>query len=348
MKADVFCRKSSAFLADFLAITVITGFNTDIEYEGVTYHVQTEDKGLDTPLILSLVYDRGTILASKRSPYDDLLNNFDENVLIERLQKQHKLICAAIRAGRIEDLKRMTMRESASKKKGLIAQREVKSRTPEIPLPVEKAPTPPIVEKAAVSEKIPVKKEEIPLPQVLHLTDERFQEVQQPETTTIPDAPQFLENNYQPFKHEEIWDVPISLSDNDLIIDEIEVIEEVTILPAEAVEIITDFSKHDDIANDKLTVELLNDVTFKAGESKTISVLVSRGTTENVVIGSSVMVKVLGSNFRPMIFHGKTDSNGVAILQLHLPNFSRGRAAVMIKAISGNDEAEIRRIIQPS
>ena len=111
---------------------MITGFNTDIEYEGVTYHVQTEDKGLETPLILSLVYDRGTILASKRSPYEDLLNNFDENVLIERLQKQHKLICAAIRGGRIEDLKRMTMRESASKKKGLIAQREIKTRPPEI------------------------------------------------------------------------------------------------------------------------------------------------------------------------------------------------------------------------
>ena len=54
--------------------TVITGYNTDIEFEGVTYHVQTEDKGVATPVILSLVYDRGTILASKRLPYDDLLD----------------------------------------------------------------------------------------------------------------------------------------------------------------------------------------------------------------------------------------------------------------------------------
>src|SRR3712207_8634031 len=38
---------------------VITGFNTDIPFEGVTYHVQTEDKGLETPLILSLVYVGG-------------------------------------------------------------------------------------------------------------------------------------------------------------------------------------------------------------------------------------------------------------------------------------------------
>ena len=42
---------------------MITGFNTDVEHDGVVYHVQTEDKGLDSPLILSLVYSGGAILA---------------------------------------------------------------------------------------------------------------------------------------------------------------------------------------------------------------------------------------------------------------------------------------------
>ena len=93
---------------------MITGFNTDIEYEGVTYHVQTEDKGMSRPIILSLVYDRGTILASKRSPYSDLLHSkFNEKLLAERLSKQHRLICAAIQAGRIEDLKKMSARDNA-------------------------------------------------------------------------------------------------------------------------------------------------------------------------------------------------------------------------------------------
>jgi hypothetical protein len=90
---------------------VITGYNTDVEHGGVTYHVQTEDKGLNTPIILSLVYTGGAILASKRSPYDDLIAaGFDQSALVERLQRQHKLICAAINAGRIEDLKRMSDR----------------------------------------------------------------------------------------------------------------------------------------------------------------------------------------------------------------------------------------------
>lgn len=92
---------------------MITGYNTDVEFDGVVYHVQTEDKGLDTPVILSLVYSGGAILASKRSPYDDLVAaGFDEKALAARLQRQHKLICAAVHAGRIEELKQLAARES--------------------------------------------------------------------------------------------------------------------------------------------------------------------------------------------------------------------------------------------
>ena len=87
---------------------MITGYNTDVEHDGVVYHVQTEDKGIETPLLLSLVYSGGAILASKRSSYHDLIAaGFDEAVLTERLQRQHRLICAAINAGRIADLKKM-------------------------------------------------------------------------------------------------------------------------------------------------------------------------------------------------------------------------------------------------
>jgi len=87
---------------------MITGYNTDVEHEGIVYHVQTEDKGLETPLLLSLVYSGGAILASKRSSYQDLITKgFNEAALAERLQRQHRLICAAINAGRLEDLKKM-------------------------------------------------------------------------------------------------------------------------------------------------------------------------------------------------------------------------------------------------
>jgi hypothetical protein len=107
--------------------TVITGFNTDIEHDGVIYHVQTEDKGLDTPIILSLVYTGGTILASKRSPYEDLIaEGFSDEALAERLKRQHMLICAAIHSGRIDDLKKMSGRPKEAPVQG-----EIVSEAPE-------------------------------------------------------------------------------------------------------------------------------------------------------------------------------------------------------------------------
>jgi hypothetical protein len=114
---------------------VITGFNTDIEHDGVVYHVQTEDKGLDTPIILSLVYTGGTILASKRSPYKDLIaEGFSDEALAERLKRQHKLICAAIHSGRINDLKKMSGRH----KQATVIDEQI---IPEAPEEVEAAPS---------------------------------------------------------------------------------------------------------------------------------------------------------------------------------------------------------------
>jgi hypothetical protein len=130
----LFCELSSTTFG--LQKILITGFNTDVEHEGVVYHVQTEDKGLKSPLILSLVYVGGTILASKRTTYDDLIAaGFDENKLSERLQRQHKLICAAIHAGRIEDLKRQTERDAVSRVKPPENAPEIKQAEPEQPQP---------------------------------------------------------------------------------------------------------------------------------------------------------------------------------------------------------------------
>jgi hypothetical protein len=121
---------------------VITGFNTDIEFGGVVYHVQTEDKGVDTPLILTLVYTGGAILASKRALYDDLLEgDFDETVLSDRLARQHTLICAAVAAGRIEDLKKMSSREAEARAAQTVQPGMIQATTP--------PPTPPPIEQSS-------------------------------------------------------------------------------------------------------------------------------------------------------------------------------------------------------
>jgi hypothetical protein len=85
---------------------MLTGYNTDVACDGVTYHVQTEDKGLANPIILSLVYHGGTILAAKRTHYGQMVSEgvVDEKSLAAVLERQHQILIAAIRAGKIEQL----------------------------------------------------------------------------------------------------------------------------------------------------------------------------------------------------------------------------------------------------
>ena len=82
---------------------MLTGFNTDIDFDGVTYHVQTEDRGSANPLIESLVYVKGEILATRRTEYSDLLDAGAEMPSIQILmERQHRNIVEAVRNGRID------------------------------------------------------------------------------------------------------------------------------------------------------------------------------------------------------------------------------------------------------
>jgi hypothetical protein len=80
---------------------VITGFNTDVLFQGVTYHVQTEDKGPANPLILTLVYKGGEILAAKRLNYSDKISGPDDEATIAALlEEQHKTVMDDVRKGK--------------------------------------------------------------------------------------------------------------------------------------------------------------------------------------------------------------------------------------------------------
>ncbi len=81
---------------------VLTGYNTDIEFEGTTYHVQTEDKGRSNPFIESLVYARGEILYSKKTPYHDLVEqDADSKAIASLMERQHRTLAEGIRRGRL-------------------------------------------------------------------------------------------------------------------------------------------------------------------------------------------------------------------------------------------------------
>ena len=87
---------------------MITGFNTDVKFRGLVYHVQTEDKGKVNPLIETLIYKGGEILASRRLPYAELVQDTDTEAAISRLmEEQHKAMILEVKRGRFapaEDL----------------------------------------------------------------------------------------------------------------------------------------------------------------------------------------------------------------------------------------------------
>lgn len=85
---------------------MVTGFNTDVQHDGKTYHVQTEDKGTHNPIIETLIYVGGEILAARRTSYADLLaQNAGEKEIAERIESQHNRMILDIRDGRYDSKK---------------------------------------------------------------------------------------------------------------------------------------------------------------------------------------------------------------------------------------------------
>jgi hypothetical protein len=79
---------------------MVPGFNTDFKYRGETYHVQTEDNGVGNPVVVTLLYHKGAILASRRTPYQDLVGKPGfEQTLAALMKSQHKELMRALLAG---------------------------------------------------------------------------------------------------------------------------------------------------------------------------------------------------------------------------------------------------------
>jgi len=81
---------------------MITGFNTDIKHKGMVYHVQTEDKGTENPLIETLIYKGGEILGSRRLPYGTIATREDEAAITKLMEDQHTAMIAAIKRGKFD------------------------------------------------------------------------------------------------------------------------------------------------------------------------------------------------------------------------------------------------------
>lgn len=83
---------------------MVVGFNHNFRYKGVLFHVQTEDGGMQNPFITTLLYRGGTIIASKKTNYADILKiEMLEKVVEELMKDQHKEMLRQLKAGAFDD-----------------------------------------------------------------------------------------------------------------------------------------------------------------------------------------------------------------------------------------------------
>ena len=82
---------------------MVVGFNHNFRYKGELFHVQTEDGGLKSPQIITLLYRGGTILASKKTSYADIIKVGNLDQVVEDLMKeQHKEMLRRLKSGEFD------------------------------------------------------------------------------------------------------------------------------------------------------------------------------------------------------------------------------------------------------
>ena len=81
---------------------MLSGINIDIEYEGTIYHVQTEDSGLSSPVVVTTVFKNGAILKTRKTSYAEIVKSKElKAVLKEMMTLQHKETIEDLKSGKL-------------------------------------------------------------------------------------------------------------------------------------------------------------------------------------------------------------------------------------------------------
>jgi len=305
---------------------MITGFNTDVRHEGHVYHVQTEDRGTENPILESLVYIGGTIVARKKTPYPHPLNqDAGHEALASLLKRQHQVIIAAIKAGRIEELIQHTLKHQT-----LSDADEVISPFATGARPSEPA-QPPVAQPTS---KTPVARPStIPVPQVPQVSEVATLKMPDPPGKPAVEPSLVVPKPAKP----PVWsttgqrsNIPHSAPRSEtagLNLDQV----------------LEDYQKRG-AGQAKLDVKVLTPEVFTSGKGIGLRVQVTHDAKPD--FNATVTVKIIGTAFRPQVFIGRVGRDGVANFSLTLPSFNTGTAAIVIEAQSGTGRGELKKLIR--
>lgn len=251
---------------------MITGYNSEIDYGGVTYHIQTEDMGEGSQKIITHVFKGGAILLSKKTSYEHLLTDGpDEHKVKSLMNDQHKTIMKIIQSGKLETLRqKIESREGLAQKTGAAA-----SSSAETP-----------AENAVISAEV--------LPEVQEEIDASMQAIEQEIDVSLNDILQrYIQQKTEP---------------------------------------------------KKLKIDVVAGTEIVSGQPTVLRIYTRDAGSGQPLEGAKVVIKVIGMTFRPAVYTGRTDKNGVYTLNIIIPEFSVGQAAILVQASSeyGADEMKLK------
>ncbi len=78
-----------------------SGFNTDVRVGDHVFHVQTEDRGPNRPIIDTTVYQNGRVFHRRSSDYHEFKDSaeFSDELLRHRVEEQHRVVIEDLRGG---------------------------------------------------------------------------------------------------------------------------------------------------------------------------------------------------------------------------------------------------------
>ena len=78
----------------------ILGYNHNVRYRGIVFHVQTEDSGVLSPHLFTHLFHEGVIVSTRKLVYD---NGSAEDAIKSLMQAQHKAVLKDLRRGHFDD-----------------------------------------------------------------------------------------------------------------------------------------------------------------------------------------------------------------------------------------------------
>src|SRR6188508_290203 len=82
----------------------LTGFNNNVRYRGMRFHIQTEDSGVSRPHIITHLFaDGGYVIKSLRTDYAEYVDHPERVSVVTRLMRdQHRAMALELRDGKLD------------------------------------------------------------------------------------------------------------------------------------------------------------------------------------------------------------------------------------------------------